>query len=216
MALVVWSGGADSTLILYNMLHSHYVDGQDTEEIRTVSIVHSQVAAAKESRAARRKIKSWFKKKNWLFPHTEITVSMEGDFFCTNAEGFSMQPALWLTEAIKILRPSEDLYFGYIRGDDFWHRQHEFVSAYDKLRNLSSRSGSLVFPLEWTTKHAVLSQLDRAGLLDLIWYCEDPQKGKPCGDCQPCQTHESCIDKLKDCSDVTETKITSKRPRQVL
>ncbi len=49
--------------------------------------------------------------------------------------------------------------------------------------------GKLIAPLEWSDKTKCVKRLKEAGLLGKVWYCERPEKSKPCRDCHPCRKH---------------------------
>jgi len=198
MALVVWSGGADSTLVLYDLLKDQRALDSDTkQEIRTISISQEQVIGGKESRKARDRIEKWLNKKDLYFERTEITIQQESKRGCLFSPAGLIQPVMWLAIACQYTLADEDLYFGYIREDDLWHYKGEFVYAHDNLKAIQRKTGVIRCPLEWENKYSVLCRLNKIGLLDLIWYCEDPQKGKPCSKCDPCNKHNGALSKLK-------------------
>lgn len=186
MALVLWSGGCDSTLVLLNLLKEHRAENKGW--VTTVSFNHDNIAASKESRAARRSLQAWFKKERYLHLHSEVTISHSGYREVEKGDGLS-QPAIWLTHALNYLKVEEDLYAGYIQSDDFWHRFDGFEMATKGLFQMIGKKGKVYFPLQWFSKAEVIKDLEKAKILNLCWYCESPKSGKPCGNCPPCRTH---------------------------
>jgi 7-cyano-7-deazaguanine synthase in queuosine biosynthesis len=186
MSVVLWSGGCDSTLVLYDLMKEQY-DKREFAKIKVVSIVHNQVNAAAESRRARKQILKWFKKKGWGTPyHYEVTI--DG---CNADKGRGLtQPPIWLSMGMLHTAKDEDLYCGYIKTDCIWHYVGFLHQAFNNLQGLLGKSGTLQMPLEWETKAGVIKRLKEAGLYDLTWYCEQPKRGAKCGDCEPCITHE--------------------------
>lgn len=185
MALVLWSGGCDSTLVLYRLLKEH--QDEDKGYVHAISVNHDQVPANKESQIARKKILAKFKKMRLWVLHTEVNIKSKGYREVYPCGGLT-QPTIWLT-IINYLKEKEDLYFGYIKGDDIWHHKYAFEEACKNLFSLGCRSGNVIMPLEYTSKEEVIKELKQLNLLDLCWYCERPEKGKACGDCLSCKTH---------------------------
>lgn len=179
MALVVWSGGCDSTLILNDLL----VAGRD--DVRTVAINHKQVGNNPESKAARQKIIKHFAKKKITWEHEEVEIDTYGG----HQNGGTIQPCIWLLNATCNLKANEDLYMGYIRGDDVWHYMEQVRSIFNNIQYMTHKTGRLQLPLEWERKKDIKKRLNQTGLLNLVWWCESPVKGKPCNKCCSCKVH---------------------------
>ncbi len=215
MALVLWSGGCDSTLLVYDLLQSkmaptndkssirmfgEYINTPYGERVNTISVNHTQIPANDESKLARIALLEKFDK---LFPdrlsnRIEVDIDHRGgsiDYF----NGL-IQPTLWLLHAAQYLGETEDLFVGYIRGDDFWHYKTEIVTAFNSLQAVANRTGKLLFPLEWLSKEDVINALARAKLSKLVWYCEKPVAGKKCNptknQCHSCQRHNSVLETI--------------------
>lgn len=205
--LLLFSGGCDSTSLLYDMMSSieykssipnsekgvYKIEYSGTyglypylESVRAISINHEQVPAAEESRKARSAIIASLLKK---FPsktlyHTEVTIatsSIHTSKSQVSIGGGLIQPTLWMLQAAQYLDESEDLYVGYIKGDCIWHYKHELITAFNCLQQISHRTGKLIFPLEWTTKIEVIKHLKQNHFYNKTWYCERPVNGKRCG-----------------------------------
>lgn len=187
MSLVCWSGGCDSTLVLYNLVKNRRCD----EIVRAVSITHPQIYAAKESKTARANISKFLHAKGYGFLHSEIEVSNKGHVPVIKGNGIA-QGALWLSMSSLHLEEKEDLYFGYIREDDIWHYRNWFFCAFFDLKTMMGKEGAVKIPLEWHTKTEVLKELPK-DLLKLCWWCESPKKGKACGKCKPCVRHKKAV-----------------------
>jgi 7-cyano-7-deazaguanine synthase in queuosine biosynthesis len=189
-ALVLWSGGADSTCLLHEMLRRDY-------NVRALTVIHPQVAAVKEQRAARANLKARFRRMGYAFKSLEVTVGHgtgkggPPDFAAepTGEDGGVIQPVVWLTAAVAYLLRDEDLYLGYIKSDCAIHYLPQLRLAFDQLKAVAGRKGNLVVPMEWVSKAQVLNLLDAHKLTPLVWYCERPVRGKPCKKCSPCMTH---------------------------
>lgn len=96
------------------------------------------------------------------------------------------------------MRKEEDIFLAYIRGDCFWHHRQSLIWAFGYLAEVADKTGNLMFPLEYTPKFQVVQRLRKSrGLMSRIWYCELPQKGKPCGTCTSCFTHRTALMQLR-------------------
>jgi len=177
MSLILWSGGCDSTLLLQRLLRNEM---SYTGVVRALSIDCEQVCGNKQMVEARNVIKMKLKKLGLEFEHIEIKI--EGSAFFSGSG--LIQPALWVSFGVASLDKEEDLYLGWIEGDDVWHYKQEISETFHSLTKLQGKSGRIFTPLEWFSKEVVLSNLEK-DLLDSCWYCES-EKNEPCGICSSC------------------------------
>ena len=184
MTLILWSGGCDSTLVLWDLLQEQ---DKCSEPINTISISHPQVWAINEQLRARKEILKHLRGKGYRINDSEVQIIHDG--FNQIKAGGAQQAALWLSMGVVYLGPNEDLYVGYVRGDDFWHYRQDYDWGFTYLRHLSNRTGKWIAPLEWVKKHEVIERLKKADLYRLVWWCEDPKNHKPCGKCPSCVMH---------------------------
>ena len=201
MSLVLWSGGCDSTLVLWDLLQKQ---SRNDPPIRTLSIDHFAVWAGKEQAAAREKIMGVLRKQGYRVENELVTIQC-GDRTGLPSKGPSgsgtsgfriPQAALWIGQAVEHLEPEENLYVGYIRGDDMWHHVQEWRWAFQYMAYLVGRTGNLFAPLEWSTKANVIERLRGAGLFPYCWTCSDPKDGKECGRCKECMTQYLAVYEL--------------------
>ena len=195
MSLVCWSGGADSTLVLYNLLTDP--ERKRGDFVRTISIRHPQLVTNKVQFEARKRIRAELKKRRLHFHHKEVDLRAKGGF-SVEQRGL-VQPVLWLGVAMPYLRENEKLYMGYVRGDSMWswwaHLHRIFKDAAEML-NLGDTD--LETPLYDTRKAKVLTTLEKAKLLKLTWTCEVPTKAnRACGRCLPCKTRALALYEAK-------------------
>lgn len=194
MALVVWSGGCDSTLVLHDV-------AKEQGGARALSVRHFQVLAAEESAAARGKLLARFKKMGLNIEHSTVKVDQEDSWVQGyHCDGGLAQPILWLSMAVSYLTEDEDLYFGYHKGDDFWTFSFPFADAFRALQKVRGGKGKLRYPLEHLHKADILKRLQALGLYRDCWYCETPRRkpGKRCGKCRPCITHRTALWQLSE------------------
>lgn len=183
MTLILWSGGFDSTLVLYDECVRSKKG--DLLPPKALSISHQNVDADREQRRARKCIIRKFQKRGLKFNHCEVSISAKGSFGVCPADGLT-QPTIWLPTAMLYLKEKEDLLVGWCRSDDTMHYLSEIRWVFQYMRDVMWKKGELRLPLEWTDKYGVLGRLRKAGLISLPWTCEEPSNWKPCGRCKPC------------------------------
>lgn len=196
--VVMWSGGLDSTYLLYYVCQ--YTPSVDS--VKTISVSdHPQLN--KEMLAQQKKARDRFTKYaeeefNIEIDNIEIDVDTKGDL----STGGNTQSALWTALSLSYVDSDDDeIVYGYVRGDDFWHRKHETESAISSLLKVNSKNTKFRYPLEWTSKtdilydwHVVMDLPD-----DMYWFCEEPVKDPdtdevvPCGQCGCCLSHNKAI-----------------------
>ncbi|KKM65846.1 hypothetical protein LCGC14_1487170 [marine sediment metagenome] len=215
--LVLWSGGCDSTLLLHDLAKN----SSEYHPIRTISVIHPQIAAIKEQRAARKKVLRWMKKSGYHIFHQEIEVKHSGEnIFCNEHEGayagngISQYP-IWMLSAVNYLQAEEDMYLGYIKGDDIWDCRYQIEESFRLLLHIMGKKGEIKFPLDRHSKPYVIQALKERGLYDLTWYCEDPdRKGKRCGVCHPCIKHDVSLYQIELVNKREKAKVKKKKARR--
>ncbi len=138
--LVSWSGGLDSTLVVENLLksESHLKKGN----VRLITVIHPQLPSNPESSEARLKILNYWKEKYYDIPYIEVKTEIIRPLdSCAHSiePGGLIHPLLWISYIYPYLNDNENLYFGYIRGDDFWHHLQEFNEIFEGMKKLVPR-----------------------------------------------------------------------------
>lgn len=209
MSLVCWSGGADSTLVLHDLLREQEkakakkrsrrerTDGlerkllnkekpSDVTDVRTISIRHLQLGANKEQFEARKRIREILRKRGLRFRRVEISFRHKGGFH-VKPRGLT-QAMVWMSIALPYLRNGEKLHIGYIAGDGVWAYWSHLRQVFDSGASvLGLANVDLETPLYGVRKAEVLHRLRRARLIRATWTCENPKDGRACGECLPCK-----------------------------
>jgi 7-cyano-7-deazaguanine synthase in queuosine biosynthesis len=206
--LVLWSGGCDSTLVLYEALQAGYwqwhAGGTSFTTVRAVSISYGAVPCNREQRRARDRIKTIFTEKKMVFDHIEVSVSFEGAWPQRGSDGGAVQSQMWLATAAPYLLDKEDLAISWIDGE--CNNLPDAQLAFDALQRLNGKTGKLILPLWNKYKTYVVDRLKSLDLLDACWWCEDyvdsmategPLMGAPCGHCKKCIEHAAALWKLE-------------------
>lgn len=194
MTLILWSGGFDSTLVLYDECVK--AKKKNLAPPKALSISHQNVGANREQRRARKRIAKKLQYRGLKFKYCEISISVRGKFGVCSAGGLT-QPTIWLPTAVLYLEENEDLLAGWCRSDDVMHYLSEIRWTFQYIRDVMLKKGKLDLPLEWTHKHKILRRLRTAGLISLPWTCECPRNWKPCRKCKPCLDLKTARYRLK-------------------
>lgn len=197
MSLVCWSGGCDSTLVLADLLK----DSSQEIPVRSISFTHPQIGLNSQQcelqYIARNKLAMQFKENGWHLERNEVELKYSDNAHQVFCETLG-QAGIWLAFGPVHLKPKEDFYTGWIRGDDIWHKSFWLAQTFDAFQYIVENTGKLRTPLEWTGKADVLKRLAKLELTDLCWWCEEPKKYDACGKCTPCKTHAAALIELED------------------
>jgi hypothetical protein len=206
MAVVCWSGGVDSTLVLYDLALEAKNGRGCKHGVRALTIVQPQVPCQPQGALARAALKVRFRELGLRFDHAVLTMRVSGRFYPTSVGSGLVQPLFWVGSAVNYLAGDEDLYLGYVHGDCIWHYIGHLRAAFTGLLGVSGRSGNLVMPLEWSRKAEVIERAQGLGLYEQCWWCEGDQdklvrlpRGRlgPCGECPACKTHKTGLWQLE-------------------
>lgn len=197
MKIIVWSGGADSTLLLAKALDRDAKLGGPPRRVAAITLDHHQLSQdqLRLQREAMARFKKWaLAKKGWKFDVHPVKVSSKvyvpygaGQFslWCSHiplyAAGIAQDRSHGEDEKTEVQ-------FGYVKRDIFWHVSDRFMAAFNALATLSEQHRlQAVFPLEWYEKTDVLDELHLYGVPRSCWWtCEEPKRNRPCGTCGKC------------------------------
>jgi len=185
-AYVLWSGGLDSTALVYLLL-THGYEVCAGHVVLSNNVEQSMV----ETRAIER-LTALFDRD---FPgrfSCEQTMKTE---VCNCYKDMRLtQPIIWVTAAAMAAKDCDVVAFGYVMYDCAISFLPEIAAAYEAL--VSFRRGiapRIVFPFRKTMKEEIVQLLPEEYQVRITW-CENPTKrGKVCGSCKPCRTmREEC------------------------
>jgi|GEM_PF-4650122 len=188
--IVVWSGGADSTLVLNDYA------GVSSEDYPVVALsVAGHRFLGSEFLKAQGKAQAEYlklaKKRGYHIRHEKILFSGNYDWGvkknCRDDGAPSAQSVMWLSAVMNVVGEGDKVHFGYIKGDCFWHYREQFEAAFGALCALKGVKAKLNYRLEWERKGDVLRRLKGAKIPQRCWFsCEYTKNGKPCGSCAKC------------------------------
>ena len=213
--LILFSGGLDSTALLYKQLQNGPCDVMYADGGQHPGKIASELVA-------REKIINYL---NATCPH-----KVQQDFraphisFAQSPGNRYSQPAAWLFAALSVIdgtRHSE-LRVGYVYDDGgFCRWLPNIENAWRELQRFSRWHDPIpvVWPLIDWEKYQLLDVIDPE-LVNMIWVCEQPKhendnKFSQCGSCRPCKTAKQALANYKEDHGYTiHTKLLINRQRR--
>lgn len=193
--IVIWSGGFDSTYMLYNLIEN----GDIKDECDLVSLAVNMCGEKQISRecAARTQLLEVFKEKYPEISFRTHTINVTyPEFPCCDlgSNGLS-QPILWVCNLIPFIDSGSRIYFGYISDDEaipYLHINQDVVDLFIKYRDL--HDVKIEYPLKFWSKRLILTKVFKDtdnpihnAMLKYCTTCENLLENDYCGDCVPCK-----------------------------
>lgn len=198
---VLWSGGTDSTLLLYELL-----DLYGSDNVIAISLKYPWLDETKwkTEMLHREAIKSRLAlrgKRFAGFTHSEITISIENinkHLYLSHRGVFGYPQAVsWISIISVFMDDHSYLYTGGIRDDDLIIRRDPYHDLFISIAKTLDKEITLREPYLYLTKADILYKLFEYNLYDDIWYCELPKNvNEQCCLCTPCKTHMNALTKL--------------------
>lgn len=189
---VLWSGGCDSTALLYYLAHRY-----PSCNIKAISVIQKYITSCKCDYEARKRLKQRFDTEGLNISYFTYHVKNE----IPNSFAGLSQPLIWLSTVPNLLtQVDKAICFGYIRHDDVWHYKQYFENIFNDMNKIccGSQYNELWFPFEWISKDIIVKYLKDNDLFDLISYCEHEVDRKPCGKCNKCIEMKHVLENLND------------------
>jgi 7-cyano-7-deazaguanine synthase in queuosine biosynthesis len=190
--ILYWSGGIDSTYILYDYLRKGIT-------FETVYIKFNNNKLKGDIELSRRenikKILVNYYHKDW----NDKIIDYDNSSYTFH---FVLPQALiWLESIFKVVDSYENntCVFGYMRRDDFWHYKPDLLNLFKMLHALSHKKDTnieLKYPLEWKDKDDIINDIFVEDikvwkkLFNQMWTCEGIDalnSRKHCGKCISCE-----------------------------
>lgn len=191
----LWSGGCDSTLVLFTAL-KRLKEWGDQRTIKTYSFIHHQLDSRKMDLEKQRRnmFLAWLEDNGYSGKVQHIDIHI--DRHEISASGCP-QAALWVINLIPLVESNSIILTGYHKGDCFWEYSvfSDWVKLTTGLLNLFGKNPKFVMPLRDTTKYRIIEKLKTENIYKFTWYCEMPKSdGTVCDYCLPCETHKMSLD----------------------
>lgn len=204
--VVLWSGGCDSTLLLWTLLRKAERQNMKRKIMAITAspsfLVPDKLAA--EIRA-RERITDEINARGYMFDEFNIKIDTIGKAAVGSYNQGLPQQLMWVSMALPYVPDNSIIHFGYIRGDDFWMYRQYVESIVENMGKMLGKKLYISYPLSHTKKYEVISELKKDKLYKRTWFCERPTMvdGKPiaCGYCDACKTHKMHKLYLKNIND---------------
>lgn len=188
--VVIWSGGLDSTLILDRLCSS----GDKNVWAFSINWHMINELKRKKEKEVRKNYIKYAKQQGYEFCHEEINVNAS---FGASSSGLP-QAMFWFSVVPVYLPQNSVVYYGYHRGDDFWHYSQKAKELIKLSEEIGERKIQLQFPLEYMEKGDIIQEYQSRGIpQNCFWSCEDPGviMGTiiPCEKCEPCITYQTAL-----------------------
>lgn len=172
--LILFSGGLDSTYLLYQALRNGPVD---------VLYVPGPQGPIKEEaeRRAREKIIKYLEAKSLHKVREQITAPPIDT--CPTKDFFLRQPLAWIVSALMMAEAEahSEVQIGYILGDQALAFRQEMLQAWNGLSAVTKMNHvPLAFPLLRKLKEQIYRELP-GEVQDALWHCETPIVNWPNG-----------------------------------
>lgn len=148
-ALVLWSGGFDSTSLIFYYLDKGY-------EVDTVAgSIEGNEGQSISEKFARLQMQTMMQRDK--LPVNFFTSSTF-DIRKNNSSCGVCQPVLWLNLLFFNIKEFHDVAaMGYVKGDDVWHYKTEVFDVWNSMMKFrhNNEKAILEFPFEWETKEEI-------------------------------------------------------------
>lgn len=192
--ICLWSGGCDSTLVLFELLNK-LKSINDNRVVKAYSFAHEQLGSVKMlwEKQKRDTFLLWLDQNGYTNKIQHTHISLPG--YQMNQAGI-IQPALWLTNIIPLTWPESIIFGGYHEGDCFWN--YDVMANWLKIASgmitMLNKKVEFYMPLRFFNKKGIIAELKRYEIYEYTWWCEIPGNNGKCGFCAPCQLHEMSLD----------------------
>lgn len=198
---VMWSGGCDSTLLLYEVLETYGPDNVIAVSYNYPWLLKEKAKSEEIHRKAF-KAKLMTMNKTYAGKHInqlEFTIDMtcvSGSF--QNIYGAGLPQAVaWLLSIPICAKDNAYIYTGAIKSDDLTLQLEAYHEMFSGISKTLNRKIYLREPYLYLTKSNVIEKLIRYGIYDSTWHCEIPSDvNTPCYECVPCKTHIAALTEL--------------------
>lgn len=198
---VFWSGGYDSTLLLYELIEIYGFNN-----VVAVSYKYPWLGPKyNNERISREAFKAAMKLKygDVQIRHIEIDVSVNTVSGCdVYAHGLGLpQSVAWLLSIPLYVPPKSYIYDGGIDKDDLTLKLNSYDRTLESVSDLLMRDFVIRHPYVYMQKFEILEKLFKYGIYQYPWCCELSSNNQPCCRCKPCQTHISALMYLSEFSE---------------
>ena len=192
---VLWSGGLDSTYLIYKLL-------KDDPTVKVVAgyieIKNNQDKSIMEKDRCQKLAEIFFKEYKYRFDYRGVVTTV--DILSVHAQKLKFnQVPIWIFGAImSIPRDIDEVAISYVMNDDAISYLADIKNVWDTYAEfVYGKMPTLTFPLMKTKKEEIIDELP-SEIKELVWWCETPKMKivvdseklptsfEPCGHCNSC------------------------------
>lgn len=189
--LVIYSGGIDSTVMLYDLLRKYSTHENPVGILTFEPFFVGDTKNVMETKARKRFI-SYLEREKYNFVHN--TVRLEA---WTNARGnHYTQLYSWLTNAMPIASHDATIHIGVLLDDSQTEYIYKIKEIHEMSNKVLGKDTKLSFSIMGRTKAESLEYAIRKDLLKYTWSCQMPDGNKPCKTCGSCSAITEGLIKL--------------------
>lgn len=198
---VMWSGGCDSTLLLYEVIETYGIENVVAVSYNYPWLLNNK---SKSEDVHRDAFKAKLKATNKTYAtkpinHLEFKIDMKcvsGEFQDIYGAGLP-QAVAWLLSVPICAKDDSYIYTGALKSDDLTLQLDAYHDMFSGISRTLNRKIYLREPYLYLTKANVIEKLIRYGIYDATWFCEMPcDINDPCCQCVPCKTHIAALTEL--------------------
>jgi len=211
---VLYSGGCDSTLVLFDILVS-LKSKNDGRDIDAYCFTHGQLGhKVVMERKARDSFLKHMKANGYINNVIVHEIELPKEVIYAQRCG---QPALWISNILPLIRDKSLIYAGYHQGDCFlsYGVHRDWLKATTGLLNLYGKFDvEITYPLQNASKEDILRRLRYERIYDFTWHCETVYASTetPCGNCAPCKLHRASLHLIE----LDEAKLAEERAKYIV
>lgn len=200
---VFWSGGCDSTLLLYELLDAYGPDKVTAVSYRFPWLYDKKAKSEQHCREL-----FLMKMRNrglYPFNYIEMDVGIKEVLGNIQARPSGLpQSCSWLLSIPVFIPEGSYIYEGGIKEDELTMYRTEYEQVFTNMCSILDKRLILRRPYIYFNKHEIIDKLFKYDLYDCTWHCEIPSDvGCRCGKCVPCRTHQAALLYLREFGDGT-------------
>lgn len=195
---VLWSGGCDSTLLLYELLETYGPEKVVAVSCKYPWLYGSKKRSEKLHREAFKSLLDTRNKKYRKINHIELSIynDITGKYRQRRLGGLP-QAVAWMLAVPLFASANSFIYNGAIKSDDLIINLDGYHQMFNGIAKTLNSNIYLREPYIYYTKAQILEKLFHYNLYDSTWFCEIPLEPMvPCYNCQPCKTHIAALTEL--------------------
>lgn len=199
--MLVWSGGADSTLLLHELSMFCKLLGKKLYVVHVNTPLLNKRKRSMETNAMEAtydRIRQSDPSVYCEIKSCRLDIDGTENLFDTPRTTLSLpQQTMWALYTSLMAPEKTRIFFGYIEEDHFWHYKESFVNLIYWFNKCTGKDIITDYPYEYVGKVEIIKKLLEMGIYEDTWSCEQVEGiCKPCGKCRPCHENITALTEL--------------------